>query len=186
MVALTQDVKALMGRIKVLIVDDEHYTRKTIRTLLLSLGCIRIHEAEDGASGLAAMRLFAPDIVLLDWEMPGVDGADFVRRMRSEMSASSHVPIIMLTGHDERSRVLQAMSLGVHEFLLKPVSISALQARILSALTNPRAILKRSSAWSRWPGSAERGQRPAPSGQDQSDIDRPRLDYRGRVPAARD
>jgi two-component system, chemotaxis family, chemotaxis protein CheY len=142
--ALTDDIKAMMERIKVLIVDDEYYTRKVIRTLLLALGCTKIHEASDGASGLQATRSLAPDIVLLDWEMPGIDGAEFVRRVRSpEAFPLPNVPIIMLTGHGERSRVMEAVRLGVHEFLLKPVSSNALQARILSVLTKPRNMVRR-------------------------------------------
>jgi two-component system chemotaxis response regulator CheY len=136
-------IRTLMGLIKVLIVDDEHYTRKVIRTLLLSIGCTKIHEASDGAGGLEAIRAIAPDIVLLDWEMPGIDGATFVRKVRSPATFPlPNVPIIMLTGHSERSRVLEAVRLGVHEFLLKPVSSSALQARILSLLTKPRNAVR--------------------------------------------
>jgi two-component system chemotaxis response regulator CheY len=141
---LDKEAKALLGQIKVLIVDDEHYTRKVIRTLLLSIGCTKIHEANDGASGLDAIAAAAPDIVLLDWEMPGLDGAEFVRRVRSPAAFPyPNVPIIMLSGHGERSRVLEAVRLGVHEFLLKPVSSSALQTRILSVLTKPRNIVRR-------------------------------------------
>jgi two-component system chemotaxis response regulator CheY len=144
MEALSENVKVMMGRIKVLIVDDEYYTRKVFRTLLLAMGCTKIHEGTDGASGLDAIRALGPDIVLLDWEMPGIDGAEFVRRVRSPGTfPMPQVPIIMLTGHGERSRVLEAVRLGVHEFLLKPVSSSALQARILSVLTKPRAMVKR-------------------------------------------
>jgi two-component system chemotaxis response regulator CheY len=142
--ALTDNIKAMMERIKVLIVDDEYYTRKVIRTLLLTMGCTRIHEASDGASGLEAVRSLAPDIVLLDWEMPGIDGAEFVRRVRSpEAFPLPNVPIIMLSGHGERSRVMEAVRLGVHEFLLKPVSSNALQARMLSVLTKPRNMIRR-------------------------------------------
>jgi CheY-like chemotaxis protein len=141
---LAENVKERMGRVKVLIVDDEYYTRKVIRTLLLAMGCTRINEASDGASGLDAIRALAPDLVLLDWEMPGIDGAEFVRRVRSPGTFPlPHVPIIMLTGHGERSRVLEAVRLGVHEFLLKPVSSSALLARMLSVLTKPRAMVRR-------------------------------------------
>jgi two-component system chemotaxis response regulator CheY len=142
--ALTDNIKAMMERTKVLIVDDEYYTRKVIRTLLLAMGCTKIHEASDGASGLEAIRSLAPDVVLLDWEMPGIDGAEFVRRVRSpEAFPLPNVPIIMLTGHGERSRVMEAVRLGVHEFLLKPVSSNALQARILSVLTKPRNMIRR-------------------------------------------
>jgi CheY-like chemotaxis protein len=142
--ALTADAKGLMGQIKVLIVDDEHYTRKVIRTLLLAIGCVKIHEAHDGPSGLEAIRTIGPDVVLLDWEMPGMDGAAFVRAVRSPNSFPyPNVPIIMLTGHGERSRVLEAVRLGVHEFLLKPVSSGALLARLVSVLTKPRAMVRR-------------------------------------------
>jgi two-component system, chemotaxis family, chemotaxis protein CheY len=122
--------KAMMEQIKVLIVDDEYYTRKVIRTLLLGMGCTKIYEANDGASGLEAIHAIDPDIVLLDWEMPRIEGPEFVRRVRSPgVFPLPNVPIIMLTGHGERSRVLEAVRLGVHEFLLKPVSSSSLQAR---------------------------------------------------------
>src|SRR5262249_8136526 len=138
------NVKAMMEQIKVLIVDDEYYTRKVIRTLLLAMGCTKIYEAKDGASGLEAISAIDPDIVLLDWEMPRIEGPEFVRRVRSPgVFPLPNVPIIMLTGQGERSRVLEAVRLGVHEFLLKPVSSSALQARILSVLTKPRTMVKR-------------------------------------------
>jgi len=138
------NVKAMMDQVKVLIVDDEYYTRKVIRTLLLAMGCTKIHEANDGASGLDSIRALDPDVVLLDWEMPRIDGPEFVRRVRSPgVFPLPNVPIIMLTGHGERSRVLEAVRLGVHEFLLKPVSSSSLQARILSVLTKPRSMVKR-------------------------------------------
>ena len=144
MVTLAHNIRVLMGLIKILIVDDEYYSRKVIRTLLLSMGCTKINEANDGAQGLEAIRAVNSDIVLLDWEMPGIDGPEFVRRVRSpETLPLPNVPIIMLTGHGERSRVLEAVRLGVHEFLLKPVSSNALQARILSVLTKPRAMIKR-------------------------------------------
>ncbi len=142
--SLTENVKDLMAQIKVLIVDDEYYTRKVIRTLLLAMGCTKIHEANDGASGLEAIRAITPDIVLLDWEMPGIDGAEFVRMVRSPNTfPQPNVPIIMLTGHGERSRVLEAVRLGVHEFLLKPVSSSSLQGRMVSVLTEPRMMVRR-------------------------------------------
>ncbi|MFL6798923.1 MAG: response regulator [Xanthobacteraceae bacterium] len=141
--ALAPDLKMLMARSNILIVDDEYYTRKVIRALLLTLGCTRIFEASDGATGLDAIRTSEPDVILLDWEMPEIDGDEFVRRARSAGAfAGRDVPIIMLAGHDEQSRVLEAMRWGVHEFLLKPVSRNALQARILSVLARSGSMLK--------------------------------------------
>ena len=105
-----------IGPSRVLIVDDEYHTRKTIRALLREMGCTRVHEASDGASGLDAVHVLHPDVVLLDWEMPDMDGAEFVRRLRSDRrSAHANVPVVMLTGHNEHTRVLDAVRLGVHE-----------------------------------------------------------------------
>ena len=75
--------------------------------------------------------------------MPGLDGASFVRMVRSpETFPYPNVPIIMLTGHGERSRVIEAIQIGVNEFLLKPVSSKALQGRLVSVLTKPRTVVK--------------------------------------------
>jgi two-component system, chemotaxis family, chemotaxis protein CheY len=129
--------------IKVLVVDDEHYMRKVVRTLLMSCGVRTIYEAPDGPAGLELVRSMAPDVVILDWEMPGLDGAGFVRMVRSpDTFPFPDVPIIMLTGHGERSRVIEAVQIGVNEFLLKPVSSKALQDRLISVLTKPRPLVK--------------------------------------------
>lgn len=129
-----------IAQAKVLIVDGEYHTRRTLRGLLLALGCSRIHEATDGESGLEAIHTLAPDLVLLDWELPGMGGACFVRRLRGAGLPGKSVPVIILVGREERSRVLEAVRLGVHEFLLKPVSSGALEARLLSILSRSPAI----------------------------------------------
>jgi two-component system, chemotaxis family, chemotaxis protein CheY len=138
----------VISRSKVLIVDDEYRTRTTVRALLRAMGCTRIHDASDGCSGLEAVRAVLPDVVLLDWELPDIGGAEFVRRLRADGAAAafSSVPIIMLTGHGERTRVLDAVRHGVHEFLLKPVSRGALKARMLSVLADSPDIAARKLA----------------------------------------
>jgi two-component system chemotaxis response regulator CheY len=141
--AHAKQIAELLASTRVLIVDDEYYSRKVIRTLLLAIGLSDIHEAEDGPRGLAAITAVIPDVVLLDWEMPGLDGADFMRRVRSpDTFALPNVPIIMLTGHAERSCVLEAVKLGVHEYVLKPVSSTLLRARLVSVLVKPRNIVR--------------------------------------------
>ncbi len=144
MSANEEKIALLLSSRKVLLIDDEPYTRKVIRTLLITIGVKSIQEAPDGESGLEIIRTFAPDIVLCDWEMPGMDGPGFVRAVRSpETFPYPDVPIIMLTAHGERSRVIEAARLGIHEYLLKPVSSQALQARILSVITHPRKMVRR-------------------------------------------
>jgi CheY-like chemotaxis protein len=132
-----------VAKISVLIVDDEPSMRKVTRALLQAIGVKNIHEAPDGGRGLEAIRAHAPDIVILDWEMPSPNGPEFMRTVRAPGSFPlPDVPVIMLTGHSERSRVIEAMRLGVHEYLLKPVSSVALLARIVSILSKPRKMLK--------------------------------------------
>lgn len=143
------DTKSLATRFaatKVLVVDDEHYMRKVVRTLLMSIGIRTVYEAHDGPAGLDLVRSMAPDVVIVDWQMPGLDGASFVRMVRSpDTFPFPNVPIIMLTGHGERSRVVEAVQIGVNEFLLKPVSSKALQSRMISVLTKPRPMVQSGS-----------------------------------------
>jgi CheY-like chemotaxis protein len=133
----------LLQSVEVLVVEDNQYMRKVVRNILVNLGVKNIHEACDGIAGLEAIRMFAPDIVILDWEMPLLNGAELVRIVRSPgVFPVPDVPIILLTGHVERWRVVEATRLGVHEFLKKPVSGKALLDRMMSILTNPRPMVR--------------------------------------------
>ena len=134
--------------LKVLVVDDEHTMRRVTRSLLQSIGVKNIRDACDGRAGLDAVCAWAPDVVVLDWKMPNLGGLDFVRRVRSpNRFPYPDVPIIMLTAFGERSRVMEAVDLGVNEFLLKPVSTKALQARLISILTKPRRMVKKGGCY---------------------------------------
>jgi CheY-like chemotaxis protein len=140
----TKTLDELVESMRVLIVDDEHYMRKVIRSLLLTIGVKAIHESCDAREGLEAVRSLTPDLVLVDYNMPGFSGAEFVRAIRSpDTFPYPHVPIIMLTGNSDRSLVVEAVRLGVNEYLLKPVSSEALRARILSIITNPRRMIRK-------------------------------------------
>ena len=131
------DVAKKLVALKVLIVDDEPAMRKITRSLLQAIGIKTIYEATDGNSGLEAIRKFLPDVVIVDWEMPQPNGPEFVRIVRSpDTFPVPQVPIIMLTGHGERSRVVEAVKLGVNDFLVKPVSTKALLARLVSLIAN--------------------------------------------------
>jgi two-component system chemotaxis response regulator CheY len=139
----TNNIEAVIRSAKILVVDDEFSMRKVIRTLLLSMDVTDVHDAADGESGLAAICALDPDVVILDWRMASMNGPEFVRRVRSaDMFAFPNVPIIMLTGHGEPAQVIEAMRLGVHEFLVKPVSGKALHERLASVLSHPRPLAK--------------------------------------------
>src|SRR3989442_9228495 len=140
---IPRKVEKLLHSIEVLVIDDNAYMRKVIRNLLTSIGVKNVHEAVDGVAGLEAIRMFAPSLVILDWEMPLLTGAELVRIVRSPgVFPVPDVPIIMLTGHVQRWRVVEARRLGVNEFLIKPVSGTALLDRMVAILANPRPMVR--------------------------------------------
>jgi two-component system chemotaxis response regulator CheY len=137
--ALPKLLQPKIEALRVLVVDDDQYMRKVVRTMLNAIGVKTVFEASDGISGLEVIRQEAPDLVIVDWEMPLIDGAQFVRMVRSPGEfPMPDVPIIMLSGHGDRWRVVEAARIGAHEYLLKPVSTKALQDRIVAILGRPR------------------------------------------------
>src|ERR1700675_4133319 len=144
---MPNDLKTLAERLavtKILVVDDEHYMRKVIRALLMTMGADKIYEAANGRLGLDIISTIAPHIVILDWEMPGLNGTAFMRTVRSPGKfPHPDIPIIMLTGCGERARVVEAMQLGANEFLVKPVSLNSLQERVEAVLTKPRPMVRK-------------------------------------------
>jgi len=140
-----QDAERLAAA-KILVVDDEHNMRKVVRTMLASMGVQDVLEARNGQIGLDLIRRMSPDAVILDWKMPGIDGPTFVRLVRTPGEFPyPDVPIIMLTGHGDRSHVVEAVKIGVDEFLRKPVSAKALQDRLLAVLNKPREVVQSGS-----------------------------------------
>jgi two-component system chemotaxis response regulator CheY len=110
-----------------------------VRTLLVNCGVKDIYEATDGITALDSIRTVAPDVVILDWEMPLLSGPELVRIVRSPgVFPMPDVPIIMLTGHGERWRVVEAVRLGVNEYLTKPVSAKSLYDRLVAITLQPR------------------------------------------------
>jgi two-component system, chemotaxis family, chemotaxis protein CheY len=129
----------LIQQLGVLVVDDNPYMRNVVRNLLSNIGVKKVFDAADGIAALEMIRNATPDIVVLDWEMPLLNGAELVRIVRSPgVFPYPDIPIIMLSGHGERWRIVEAVKLGVNEFLCKPVSAKALLDRIISILLKPR------------------------------------------------
>ncbi len=134
-----KQVENIIQSLCILVVDDNQYMRKMIRNLLVNCGIKDIYEAADGIAALDAIRTMAPNVVILDWEMPMLSGPELVRIVRSPgVFPTPDIPIIILTGHCERWRVVEAVRLGVNEYLTKPVSAKALYDRLISITTQPR------------------------------------------------
>jgi two-component system, chemotaxis family, chemotaxis protein CheY len=138
-----KQIENLIQSLCVLVVDDNQYMRKMIRYLLVNCGVKDVYEAGDGIAALDSIRTMAPDVVILDWEMPLLSGPELVRIVRSPgVFPMPDIPIIILTGYCERWRVVEAVRLGVNEYLTKPVSTKALYDRLISITTQPRPVVQ--------------------------------------------
>jgi two-component system, chemotaxis family, chemotaxis protein CheY len=136
-------LEKLIERLGLLIVDDNPYTRKLTRTMLMNIGAKSIFEAADGLAALDIIRNMSPDIMLMDWDVPVLSGPQIMHIVRSPgVFAKPFLPIIMLTSTASRTRVNEAIRLGVHEVLTKPTSPKMLQDRLLSILVNPRPMVQ--------------------------------------------
>jgi two-component system, chemotaxis family, chemotaxis protein CheY len=134
------------NKLRFLIIDDNAHMRRILRTLLHGFGARDVYEAEDGAAGLEAFTHYMPDIVLTDWAMPIFDGLELAQMIRQPgANANPYAPIIMLTGHSERKRVVAARDAGITEFMAKPISAHVLYQRILNVVANPRPFVKTKS-----------------------------------------
>jgi DNA-binding response OmpR family regulator len=132
-----------LERLNFLVVDDNKHMRALVKTILHALGSKNVHEAADGADAFKELRHFPADIIICDWNMSPLDGLDFVRLVRTgKDSPNPFVPIIMLTGHTEMHRVIEARDAGVHEFLAKPISAKGLFSRIRSIIERPRPFIR--------------------------------------------
>jgi two-component system chemotaxis response regulator CheY len=139
----TKQVEFLIQQLSVLVVDDNPFMRHMIRSLLGNIGVKKIFEAGDGIAALEMIRERSPSVVVLDWEMPLLNGPELVRIVRSPgVFPMPDIPIIMLTAHGERWRIVESVRIGVNEFLCKPVSAKALLDRLFSILLKPRESVR--------------------------------------------
>lgn len=124
----------------ILVVDDEPKIMRLARDYLEQSG-FRVLPAGDGPSALAAARQEKPDLIVLDLNLPGMDGLDVCRALRRE----SNVPIIMLTARVEETDRLIGLELGADDYIVKPFSPRELVARV-------RAVLRRAQGEVQTPG----------------------------------
>jgi two-component system response regulator MprA len=119
---------------RILVVDDERAVRESLERALRLEG-YEVALAEDGAQALGTLADQAPDAVVLDLMMPGVDGFEVCRRMRS---AGDRTPVLVLTARDSVTDRVSGLDAGADDYLVKPFALDELLARL-------RALLRRST-----------------------------------------
>src|SRR6058998_2904171 len=121
---------------KVLLVDNEDSLRKVIRELLERDGYV-VAEARDGAQALDQIDRVGPDIIVLDLNMPGLDGYGVLSHLRSR-PATADIPVIVLTAKGDEDNEVRVFELGADDFLTKPFRARALSARLEAVLGRRR------------------------------------------------
>jgi two-component system KDP operon response regulator KdpE len=127
---------------RILVVDDEREIRRAVSRALSARG-FEVEAAEDGEKALAMAEHFGPDLIILDLNMPGLDGMTVCRRIRSW----SQVPIIILSVREDEADKVEALEIGADDYLTKPFGTNELLARV-------RALLRRAG-----PAEESRAQR---------------------------
>lgn len=121
---------------KILLIDDSRTMRNIQKAVLTQIGSHEIQEACDGQDGLSKLGAFQPDLILVDWNMPVMDGLTFVKTFRQNNRTT---PVIMVTTEAEKSRVIEAIKAGVNNYVVKPFTPDLLKQRIDETLTRIRA-----------------------------------------------
>ncbi len=129
--------------VRVLIVDDQDFIRSLLRHILGVLGCKQISDAADGKTAWEIMLDNPPDLLIADWEMQPMDGIELVGKVRNDANSPDRfMPIIMLTAHSERPRIIAARDSGVNEFVMKPISAKTLFSRLNAVIEHPRRFVR--------------------------------------------
>jgi two-component system chemotaxis response regulator CheY len=123
---------------RALVVDDSRAMRSIIRRHFDQLG-IQVDEAASGAEALFVLnQIPMPDVVLLDWNMPEMNGLDCLRRLRAD-AATANLRVMMVTTESEMAQVAMALEAGADEYLMKPFDRQALLEKLLLLGLDPGA-----------------------------------------------
>ncbi len=121
---------------KIMLVDDSRTIRNIQKNVLKQLGYEDIVEAEDGVIALAKFAETSPDLCLVDWNMPNMDGITLIRKIRE---TNKTVPLIMCTTEAEKTRVIEAIKAGVNNYIVKPFTVESLGEKINQTLSKAGA-----------------------------------------------
>ena len=151
--------RAKNSHAEILIVDDDALSRKILAQLLTSAG-YKCEVCENGAEALEIIHAKTPSLLLLDFDMPGANGSEVLRQLRSdERNAIAQVPTIMLTAHGSEQSEVSCLQAGADDFVTKPVNTAVLRARIETQLrlrSMRRQLEKQNDELEKWRRDLER------------------------------
>lgn len=117
--------------LRILLVEDSKTIRSIQKNVLEQLGHTEVTEANDGVEALARIAESRPELAIIDWNMPNMDGITLVRKIRE---SDKSLPLIMCTTESEKARVLEAVKAGVNNYVVKPFTAETLAEKINATL----------------------------------------------------
>jgi DNA-binding response OmpR family regulator len=117
----------------ILVIDDDASLRRQLRARLVTHEAVDVVEAENGVQGLLQAKEHNPDLIILDWMMPDIQGDEVLARLRRE-SKTKTTPVIMLTGKNKFGDVESAFDLGADVYLTKPFTLQQVGLKVRELL----------------------------------------------------
>ncbi|MBI4335960.1 MAG: response regulator [Candidatus Omnitrophica bacterium] len=118
---------------RILVIDDEQDLLRSVKTALETGGIFEVSTAADGRQGIAAAKRIKPHLILLDILMPGMDGLKVLERLKEDRT-TQYIPVIMLSAVESETIQIKAAQLYDEEYIVKPVKVSDLKAKIEEVL----------------------------------------------------
>ena len=114
---------------KILIVDDFSTMRRIIKNLLRDLGFTNTSEADDGQTALPMLQQGNFDFLITDWNMPGMEGIELLKRVRADDNLKS-MPVLLVTAEAKKEQIVEAAQAGVNGYIVKPFTAGTLKEKI--------------------------------------------------------
>lgn len=116
---------------KILVVDDFSTMRRIIKNLLRDLGFNNTDEADDGLTALPMLKTGKYDLLVTDWNMPGMQGIDLLKAVRVEEDEKlKNIPVLMVTAEQKKEQIIEAAQAGVNGYIVKPFTALILKEKL--------------------------------------------------------
>jgi two-component system, chemotaxis family, chemotaxis protein CheY len=116
---------------KILVVDDFSTMRRIIKNLLRDLGFNNTSEADDGLTALPMLKTGKFDLLVTDWNMPGMQGIDLLKAVRAEEDEQlKNIPVLMVTAEQKKEQIIEAAQAGVNGYIVKPFTALILKEKL--------------------------------------------------------
>jgi two-component system chemotaxis response regulator CheY len=116
---------------KILVVDDFSTMRRIIKNLLRDLGFNNTDEADDGLTALPMLKTGKYDLLVTDWNMPGMQGIDLLKAVRADADEGlKNIPVLMVTAEQKKEQIVEAAQAGVNGYIVKPFTALILKEKL--------------------------------------------------------